>query len=88
MSKRITVRRIGDIMHIEAPGCIVNITVGLHDREGRDVTAVEITADGDRYSGEPQWWLDGETRYVNHRVIQVDRPKPDRELVSGLCAGG
>lgn len=48
------------LLHIEAPGCIINIHVGLSDVDGREVTRVSIDADGDRYSGEPQWWIDGE----------------------------
>jgi hypothetical protein len=58
---RITARKMdsGRVLHIEAPGCIVNIRVGLTDSEGRAVTSVSISADGNRYSGEPQWWIEG-----------------------------
>lgn len=47
------------LLHIEAPGCIVNVQIGLTDRNGRSVTRVDVYADGDRFSGEPQWWVEG-----------------------------
>lgn len=62
-----TVRHINprdNVLHVETEGCIVNIRTGLHDRDGRAVTSVEILADN--YVGE-EWHLDG---YVNNRVIQ------------------
>jgi hypothetical protein len=46
------------LLHIEAPGCIINIRVGLTDTDGRKVTNVSIEADGDRYVGDPEWWID------------------------------
>lgn len=46
-------------LHIEAPGCIINIQFGLTDTEGRDVTFISVSADGNRYSGDPCWWLEG-----------------------------
>lgn len=30
------------LLHVEAEGCIVNIRVGMHDPEGREVTVVEV----------------------------------------------
>lgn len=56
--RRIRARWIDDIgdgtFHIEGPGFLANITVGLHNNEGQEVTAVSITADGTRYGEE---WL-------------------------------
>jgi hypothetical protein len=46
-----------NILHIETDGCIVNIQVGLHDAQGRPVTRVDVTPDGDDGCGN-QW--DGE----------------------------
>jgi hypothetical protein len=48
MARTITVSKQdkGKLVHLEAPGCIVNIRVGLHDAEGREVTAIEIIPDG------------------------------------------
>jgi hypothetical protein len=62
------------LLHIEAPGCIINIHVGLTDNTGRSVTAISINADGDRYSGDPAWWIDGEkgNAGVGVRVVQMD----------------
>jgi hypothetical protein len=56
--------RSGNLLHIETEGCIVNIRVGLKNREGQKVTSVKISADKD--AGE-EWLLDGT---VNNRVIK------------------
>lgn len=45
-------------LHIEGPGVIVNMEM-LTDSEGREVTRVDVQADGARYAlDEPhdQWW--------------------------------
>lgn len=58
-------------LHIEAPGCIVNIHFGLTDMDGHRVTNVSITAD--RYAGEQQWTTITEDRTYagcGVRVIQ------------------
>jgi hypothetical protein len=46
----------GKTLHIEGPGCIVNVIGGLRDAEGREVTTVEILANGERFPTEP-WWV-------------------------------
>lgn len=58
------------LLHIEAPGCIIDIRIGLSDADGRKVTNVSIEADGrkvtnvsieadgDRYAGDPEWRID------------------------------
>lgn len=43
------------VLHVEAPGCIVNITKRLTDTLGREVTRVDIHAD--QYHGEPQCYI-------------------------------
>lgn len=48
------------LLHIEAPGCIVNIHFGLTDRDGREVTNISISAD--QYAGEPKWQAIADTR--------------------------
>lgn len=58
-------------LHVEAPGCIVNIHFGLHDREGRSVTNISITPD--QYSGEQQWTthtIERTTSGCGVRVVQ------------------
>lgn len=40
-------------LHVEAPGCIINIHTGLQNSDGQPVTNVSITAS--RYAGEPAW---------------------------------
>ena len=47
-------------LHIEAPGCIIHICIDLSDADGRPMTYVSVTADGDRYAGDPEWWCDGQ----------------------------
>ena len=39
-----------NLLHIETAGCIVNITVNLHNAEGKPTTVVEIIPD--QYSNE------------------------------------
>lgn len=62
-------------LHIEAPGCIINITIGLHDSDGRPVTNVSVAADGYRYAGEPAWWVDAEPGATDRvfRIVRFDR---------------
>jgi hypothetical protein len=48
------------ILHIEIPGGIVNIRHNLRDDQGREVTHVSVSVDGNRYAGDPEWWVDGE----------------------------
>jgi hypothetical protein len=50
-----------DLLYVEIPGAIVNICVGLQDADGRDVSRIEVLADGDRYAGNTPWWIEGET---------------------------
>jgi hypothetical protein len=40
------------LLHVEAPGCIVNIHVGLTDRHGRAVTAVFVLPDDETRGGD------------------------------------
>jgi len=49
------------IEHLERPGCIINIRAELHDREGHEVTSIEIIPDSDCA-------FDG---CFNNRVIKV-----------------
>ena len=56
-----------DILQIQTEGCIVNIRVNLRDRDGREITHVEILPDRDRANTEPIWELDG---VQNNRVIK------------------
>lgn len=59
------------LLHIEAPGAIINIRVGLRTNgNSADVTAVEVLADGDRYAGagERPWWIEGEVGNNHHSV--------------------
>lgn len=44
-------------LHVEAPGVTINVTAGLHDAEGHEVTHVSVSANGDRYAGERPWWV-------------------------------
>jgi hypothetical protein len=43
------------LLHVEAPGCLVNIRRGLSDMQGREVTSVQITAD--QYAGEDRFTI-------------------------------
>jgi hypothetical protein len=64
-------------LHIEAPGCIINVQIGLHDSEGRRVTRVDVNADGWRYAGETPWVcadFPESPEGVGVRVVQCDPP--------------
>jgi len=63
--------KIGNCIHIEANGCIVNIRENLTDRKGRSVTSIEILPD-DHYMGERIWKIIG---LRNTRVIQLKKVK-------------
>lgn len=45
--------RSGNLLHVEAPGCIVNIRVGLTDAEGREVTRVDVLPEDETRSPDP-----------------------------------
>lgn len=67
--------RNAGIMHIEAPGAIINVQVGLSTNGSDEVTRVEVLADGDRYAGEPEWWIEGKkgNATLATRIIRRDR---------------
>jgi hypothetical protein len=56
--------RSGNLLHIETDGCIVNIQVGLHDTDGRQVTSVRVSPDNYAERGG-RWVQDGS------RVVQL-----------------
>ncbi len=61
---------------ITFPGGIVHVTTGLTDRNGRNVVNVSVSADGDRYTGDPEWWAkwgDVDERGGACRIIQDTR---------------
>lgn len=53
-------------LHIEAPGCIINVYPDLTDSDGRPVVRVEILAD--HYAGEAPWTIEGEPGKHDHAV--------------------
>ncbi len=67
------------LLHIEAPGCIINITIGLTDPNGHPVTPIDITADSERYSDGPSWYENGIKGALgrNVRIIQTTKTAPD-----------
>jgi len=69
-------------LHIEGPGILVNIRQ-LTDCEGRPITRVDVSADGDRCLEPPaeQWWCADagailEPRGIGIRVVK-GIPKPE-----------
>ena len=59
-------------LHIEAPGCIINIRTDL-SADDHPMTYVSVTADGARYAGDPEWWCDGQRGNVGgvFRITQT-----------------
>jgi len=43
--KTVVLKPRSELLHIEAPGCIINIRVQLADVDGREVTAIEVLPD-------------------------------------------
>jgi hypothetical protein len=39
-------------LHIETDGCIVNIRVGRFDKDGRQITCVDVVPDGEDRGGD------------------------------------
>lgn len=78
-------------LHIEAPGCIINIQVGLTDSEGNPVTRVDVIADnqvGDHWAtpdyknentGEPGYFVGvrvvKQAESVNKAAV-IEQPAP------------
>jgi hypothetical protein len=69
-------------VHIEAPGCNINITAGLRTDKGQAVTRISVDAHGDRY--EEKWWCPDlaerglDPQGIGVRVVQMDsKPQPD-----------
>lgn len=54
--KTLTMSRRSAAIRIEAPGAVVLVRADLRDDEGRPVTSVSVSADGNRYAGEPEQW--------------------------------
>jgi hypothetical protein len=88
--KRISIsdRSRDKLLHIEAPGCIINVQIGLADRDGRKVTHVSIVADGNRFSGELPWWIEGRNGISaqNMRIVQTDAPRAKSAAVTRALA--
>lgn len=90
--RTVSLTRKSGMLHIEAPGCIVNITPGLTDTEGRAVVNVSVSADGNRYAGDPEWWVDGQRGNdgIGLRIIQTPQtyapiPAPTDPLLPPEC---
>lgn len=66
------------LLHVEVDGCIVNITVGLSDMQGRRVTSVSIVPDDESRGGDGEgrvWrYVPGES---NHRLIRLLEDEKD-----------
>jgi hypothetical protein len=69
---RVTERSRDKHLHIEVPGCVVNIRTGLEDCGGRPVTVIAISCD--TYAGEPGWALPDfdHARALTARVVRQE----------------
>ena len=59
--------RMSQPLHVEAPGCIINIRAGLETDEGRPVTVVSIICDD--YATDT-WRLDDGEKFVSLRIVK------------------
>ncbi|MFH0908902.1 MAG: hypothetical protein V1929_09075 [bacterium] len=53
------------ILHVETPLGVVNIQVGLHDAQGREVVSISVCPQ--HFAGEPKVMLRG---WSNTRLVQ------------------
>lgn len=60
-------KRMDQPLHIEAPGCIINVYAGLTDCDGNQVTAVQILCDD--YAGATWRTAEGE-KSLNIRIVK------------------
>lgn len=74
-------KRGTDILHVEAPGCVINVRKNLRDTQGREVTRVDIKAD--EFSGEAPVscqdviGIDDVVRYVMTNYHDIDNMTED-----------
>ena len=72
--------RSGNLLHVETDGCVVNVYVGLTDAEGRQVTRVDVSADGESRGGDGQgriWLGNGSVGIDGGTVILTRQERPD-----------
>lgn len=78
-----------NVLHIEVPGGIVNIRIGIHDDMDRAVTSVEIIPDD--FAGE-EWRVVGDDgkklfKYANvriraeHGIKRIEQDKADKQRI-------
>lgn len=62
--------RMSQPLHIEAPGCIINVRAGLGADEGQPVTVVQVICD--KYPGEVWTLEDGgmDKKFATLRIIK------------------
>lgn len=66
--------RSGNKLHIELPGCTINIDIGLTDRLGRAVTSIRISPDDESRGGDGHGYC----------WRQVDATRIIRDLLPGM----
>lgn len=65
--------RSDNLLHIETDGAVINVSVGLHDRDGNQVTAIEIIPDDERRGGDGagrMWHVADDSGPANTRLIR------------------
>lgn len=71
--------RSGNLLHIETDGCLVNIHVGLTDRDGHQVTSVRISPDDVSRGGDGagRIWVQDGSRIVRLHEGETALAKPN-----------
>jgi hypothetical protein len=57
------------LLRVEAPGCVIHITAGIHDISGRRIVTIEVTPQEPDPDGDV-WILEGPAAT---RVVRLDR---------------
>lgn len=64
------------LLHLETEGCVVNVTIGVHDQAGHRITSIEVVPAEPDDDGAV-WQLRGPSTIVVRRIGQ---PGLDREV--------
>lgn len=84
--------RSDNLLHIETDGCIVNIQVGLRNRDGNPVTVVSVLPDDESRGGDGQgdvWHtVDADDNKTDGARVRVVRQRPDGSPLSAVLGGG
>lgn len=75
-------RSRAEILHIEIPGAVVSVHVGLRDSAGHKIVHVSVDVCGDRYAGDPEWWglpTTADSKGVGIRIARLPKAEAEKQ---------